>query len=98
MQASSATEFKAFILVTSHEFGSLQARPDITMILETEGMPEEEIKWYQFGKGVKTDLLGRLPYYLDDFKVLKKIPKYCINHFSKNSIFFIKIQNIQKKI
>ena len=67
MIANTITEFKAHILVTSNEFANHQAKPDITLINETVAK-EEELKWYQFGRGIKTDLLGRLPYYLDDFK------------------------------
>ena len=26
------------------------------------------LKWYHVGKGIRKDLLGRLPFYLDDFK------------------------------
>ena len=29
---------------------------------------EEEIKWYQVGKGLKMDFMRRIPYYLDDYK------------------------------
>ena len=32
------------------------------------GGKKEDIKWYQFGKGIMADLKGRLPYYLDDYK------------------------------
>ncbi len=34
------------------------------------GVPRDDsdIKWYHFGRGIKKDLLGRLPYYLDDYK------------------------------
>ena len=67
MIANTVTEFKAHILVTSNEFASHQAKPDITLVSETVAK-DDELKWYQFGRGIKTDLLGRLPYYWDDFK------------------------------
>jgi len=65
--ANTVTEFKTHILVTSTEFANHQARPDITLVNETLSS-KDELKWYQFGRGIKADLLGRLPYYLDDFK------------------------------
>ena len=65
--AHTPTEFKAHILVTSNEFANHQAKPDITLINETIAN-DDELKWTQIGRGIKTDLLGRLPYYLDDFK------------------------------
>merc|ERR1719414_106923 len=34
----------------------------------SEGDGDDEIKWYHVGKGIRKDLLGRLPFYLDDFK------------------------------
>lgn len=71
MIATTVTEFKAHILVTSNEFASYQARPDITMIAEAVARNEtadEEIKWYQIGRGLKMDFMRRIPYYLDDFK------------------------------
>ena len=72
MISTSITEFKAHLLVTSNEFASHQARPDITMIaemaLKEEKNDDDEIKWYQVGRGLKMDFLRRIPYYLDDFK------------------------------
>ena len=42
-------------------------RPDITLIEEKAQNSAAPIKWYHVGKGIKSDFLGRLPYYLDDF-------------------------------
>lgn len=69
MIANTVTEFKTHILVTSNEFADHQAKQaDITLVNETLSKDKDELKWYQFGRGIKADLLGRLPYYLDDFK------------------------------
>ena len=37
-------------------------------MIADKAQQSEEFKWYHIGQGIKTDLLGRLPYYLDDFK------------------------------
>ena len=67
LTASRVTEFKAHILVTSNEFTNHQTSPDIMKIVD-KAQQLEEYKWYHIGQGIKTDVLGRLPYYLDDFK------------------------------
>lgn len=70
--STTVTEFKAHILVTSNEFASHQAQPDITMIAEMaqeqKTEHEDSLKWWQFGRGLKMDFMRRIPYYLDDYK------------------------------
>jgi len=68
MTSNTVTEFKAHILATSNEFASHQAlTPDI-IASKADKKEEEEIKWYQLGRGLKMDFLKRIPYYLDDYK------------------------------
>jgi len=68
MTSNTVTEFKSHILVTSNEFASHQAlKPDI-IASNADRKEEEEIKWFQVGKGLKLDFLKRIPYYLDDYK------------------------------
>jgi len=71
MSATTVSEFKSHILTTSNEFASHQAKPDlskITVLSSGEEEKDEEVKWYQFGRGLKQDFLKRIPYYLDDYK------------------------------
>ena len=68
MISTTVDEFKSHIMTTSNEFATHQARPDLNKISEIATEAEEEIKWYQFGRGLKEDFLKRIPYYLDDYK------------------------------
>ena len=42
-------------------------KPDI-IASNADRKEEEEIKWFQVGRGLKSDFLKRIPYYLDDYK------------------------------
>ena len=74
--ANSVMEFKELIKKTSIMFADHQGakQPSNGMGGEDGGgggdgkNKDGDIKWYQFGKGILTDLKGRLPYYLDDYK------------------------------
>ena len=68
MTSNTVTEFKAHILVTSNEFANHQALKNGNIANNDDMKEEEEIKWFQVGKGLKMDFLRRIPYYLDDYK------------------------------
>ena len=68
MIATNTTEFKAHISSKANEFASHQKfKPDVTMV-DDKTKKKDEFKWYHVGQGLKKDLLGRLPFYFDDFK------------------------------
>jgi sodium borate transporter 11 len=68
MTSNTVTEFKAHILVTSNEFANHQALKNGNIANNDDVKEEEEIKWFQVGKGLKMDFMRRIPYYLDDYK------------------------------
>lgn len=66
MIVTTISEFKAHILMTSLDLATRQAiKPDVTM---TSDSSSKVLKWYHIGMGIKADLLGRLPYYWDDYR------------------------------
>lgn len=74
-EVNTVEEFKERIKTTTNMFADHQKKPDSNGVGGGGGDgggkgdgDQDEIKWYQVGKGVKRDLMGRLPYYLDDYK------------------------------
>jgi sodium borate transporter 11 len=75
LKASSVDDFKDKIRHATEMFAEHQ-KPEMIMNGGDGGSGDGfggkgdngEIKWYQVGRGIKKDLLGRLPYYLDDYK------------------------------
>ena len=73
MGAKSVTEFKDLINKTSimfadHQGGNYPSHGGEGNGGQGEGNKDDEIKWYQFGRGIITDFKRRLPYYWDDYK------------------------------
>ena len=69
LEANNVVIFKAMIKKTASMFAEQQTMPtgeEELPIMNKED--KDELKWYQFGKGIKMDVMGRLPYYFDDFK------------------------------
>ncbi|XP_059090092.1 solute carrier family 4 member 11-like isoform X1 [Tigriopus californicus] len=72
LTAPTVEEFKESMRKTTEMFAEHQAPPELN---GGPGKPDPndenkdtELKWYQFGYGIKEDLMRRLPYYLDDYK------------------------------
>ena len=73
IEANSVEEFKDKISQTTNMFADHQTKPEANGGSSGDGKGDgdedkEGIKWYQIGRGIKEDLMGRLPYYLDDYK------------------------------
>eukprot|EP00095_Tigriopus_kingsejongensis_P000918 maker-scaffold186_size273091-snap-gene-1.39 protein:Tk00918 transcript:maker-scaffold186_size273091-snap-gene-1.39-mRNA-1 annotation:"hypothetical protein DAPPUDRAFT_40435" len=71
LTAQTIDEFKESMRKATTMFAEHQGPPELNggpSGGDDGGNKQDAIKWFHIGRGIKHDLMGRLPYYLDDYK------------------------------